>query len=212
MSNERIVLKGGNLMFKNLKNLKFSKNPKQMLIFTVMMIIILVAYFYLRDNKDSESMKLPNTEASRLLVKDVEIDYPATPTSVVKLYSRIIKTLYNDKWKNEEVDGLIQMLRLLYSEELLSKNEQEKYNTTIKSDIAEYNDKQKEIINYRVDGKSQVVTWKKDGVDYASLNVMYSMREKKDSFKIYENFILIKEKDKWKIVGWTSVPEVDIVE
>ncbi len=199
-------------MFKNLKNLKFSKNPKQMLIFTVMMIIILVAYFYLRDNKDSESMKLPNTEASRLLVKDVEIDYPATPTSVVKLYSRIIKTLYNDKWKNEEVDGLIQMLRLLYSEELLSKNEQEKYNTTIKSDIAEYNDKQKEIINYRVDGKSQVVTWKKDGVDYASLNVMYSMREKKDSFKIYENFILIKEKDKWKIVGWTSVPEVDIVE
>lgn len=199
-------------MFKNLKNLKFSKKPKQMLIFTVMMIIILVAYFYLRDNKDSESMKLPNTEASRLLVKDVEIDYPATPTSVVKLYSRIIKTLYNDKWKNEEVDGLIQMLRLLYSEELLSKNEQEKYNTTIKSDIAEYNDKQKEIINYRVDGKSQVVTWKKDGVDYASLNVMYSMREKKDSFKIYENFILIKEKDKWKIVGWTSVPEVDIVE
>lgn len=188
------------------------KNPKQVLIFMILMSIILITFFSMRRNQEDGVVKLPNTEASRLLVRDLEVDYPATPTSVVKLYSRIIKTLYNDKWKNEEVDGMIHMLRMLYSEELLSQNEEEKYNKLFKSDIAEYKDKQKEIINYRVDGKSQVVTWEEDEKEYASLNVMYSMREKKRSFKIYENFILTKEEQGWKILGWTIVPKVEIVE
>lgn len=194
-------------MFKNT-----TRNPRQLLIFTVLITIILVAFFSLRNKKNNEDIKLPNTEATRLLVKDLEIDYPATPTAVVKLYSRIIKTLYNDQWKNEEVDGMIDMIRTLYSEELLAQNEEKEYNTQIKADIAEYKDKQKEIINYRVDGKSQITTWEKDEKEYTSLNVSYSMREKKRSFKIYENFILTKEEDRWKIVGWTSIPEVEIVE
>lgn len=188
-----------------------NKNPKNVIVFIVLIGIIFSLYFYLNNNKQEDAVKT-KTEAEKLLEKDLTNDYPATPTSVVKLSNRISKCLYNDKLNNEQVNELIVMIRKLYSKELLENNPEEKYNKTFKSDIADYQDKKKSIMTYRVDGNNQVDNWEKDGVEYASLNTVYSVAEKKDHYKIYQNFILNKENSQWKIVGWTGIPETEIEE
>lgn len=188
-----------------------NKNPKNIIVFIVLIGIIFSLYFYLNNNKQEDAVKT-KTEVEKLLAKDLSSEYPATPTSVVKLSSRISKCLYNDKLNNEQVNELIVMIRKLYSKELLDNNPEEKYNKTFKSDIADYQDKKRKISDYRVDGNSQVNNWEKDGREYASLNVKYYVAEKKKHDDIYQNFILIKENSQWKILGWKSIPETEIEE
>lgn len=188
-----------------------NRNLKNFIVFIVLMGIIFSLYFYLNNNRQEETAQV-KTEAEKLLAKDLETEYPASPTAVVKLYSRISKCLYNDKWDNDEVNELIIMIRGLYSTELLENNPTEKHNQSFKSDIAEYQDKKKTIMTYRVDGNRKVETWEKDSVEYASLNSVYSIAENKDHYKVYQNFVLKKEGKQWKILGWTNIPEIDIEE
>lgn len=192
---------------KGLKN----GNPRQFIIFILLIGVIFSLYFYLNNNKQEDTV-VAKTEAGKLLAKDLTTEYPATPTAVVKLYNRITKCLYNDKMENDDVNELIVMVRKLYSNELLENNPEEKYNAIFKADIADYKDKKKAIMTYRVDGNTQVDTWEKDGAEYASLNTIYSVAENKDHYKIYQNFLLKKEDKQWKIIGWKNIPETKIVE
>ncbi|ROR21896.1 hypothetical protein EDD66_1195 [Mobilisporobacter senegalensis] len=188
-----------------------NRNSKNFVVFIVLMGIIFSLYFYLNNNKQEETAQV-KTEAEKLLAKDLEAEYPASPTTVVKLYNRISKCLYNGKWDNDEVNQLIDMIRKLYSSELLVNNPEEKHNQSFKSDIAEYQDKKRKISDYRVDGNGQMVTWEKEGIEYASLNAIYYIAENKNHDEIYQNFVLKKEGKQWKILGWTNIPEIDIEE
>lgn len=192
---------------KGLKNV----NPKNFMVFIVLTGVIVGLYFYLNGNKQVDNMK-GRTEAEKLLLKDLDGDYPATPTGVVKLYNRISKCLYNDPWNNDEVNGLIDMMRELFSVELLENNPAEKYNTSFKADIADYHEKRKTIMTYKVDGSNQVKTQEENGAEYATLNSVYSVAENKDHYKIYQRFILKKEGNQWKILGWKSIPDTEVIE
>lgn len=191
---------------KGLKNIK----PKKFIVFIILIGIIFSLYFYMNNNKPDKVKA--NTEAEKLLTMDLETEYPATPTGVVKLYSRILKCLYNDKWDNDEVNELIDMMRKLFAAELLEKNPKEKHNTNFKSEIADYKENKRTIMTYKIDGGNQVKTQKKEGVAYATLNSVYSIAESKDHYKIYQNFMLRKEGKQWKILGWKSIPEIEIDE
>ena len=191
---------------KGLKNIK----PKNFIVFIILIGIIFSLYFYMNNNK-SDKVKA-NTEAEKLLAMDLETKYPATPTGVVKLYSRISKCLYNDKWDNDEVNALIDMMRKLFATELLEENPKGKHNKNFKSEIADYKENKRTIMTYKIDGSNQVKKQKKDGVAYATLNSVYSTAESKDYYKIYQNFMLKKEGKQWKILGWKSIPEIEINE
>lgn len=191
---------------KGLKNIK----PKNFIVFIILIGIIFSLYFYMNNNK-SDKVKA-NTEAEKLLAMDLETKYPATPTGVVKLYSRISKCLYNDKWDNDEVNALIDMMRKLFATELLEENPKGKHNKNFKSEIADYKENKRTIMTYKIDGSNQVKKQKKDGVAYATLNSVYSIAESKDYYKIYQNFMLKKEGKQWKILGWKSIPEIEINE
>ena len=59
-------------------------------------------------------------------------------------------------------------------------------------------------MSYTLSELSQVQFHDIEGEEMARLNVVFSLKTKKSYPKLTEQFILRKENDQWKIVGWTK--------
>lgn len=143
------------------------------------------------------------TEATKLMERDLELAYPATPAEVLTLYLRITKCLYNDRLSDEELELLLDQGRKLYDQELLGKNPVVLQKTILKEEIKRFRETGKELNTYVVENSREVNYWTEDKVEYASIVASTSFSESKEVTKVFEEFILRKDKDgKWKIIGW----------
>ena len=70
----------------------------------------------LKEAEEKAEASLPKTEVGKLLAKDLDLEYPGTPTEVVKLFWRINKCLYNTNMKEKDQKALFQQLRRLYDD------------------------------------------------------------------------------------------------
>jgi hypothetical protein len=160
-------------------------------------IIILYSYISNRSNPTEKEA----SEVENLLNKDLELYYPATPKEVVKFLSDTWKVLYTDL-EDKEVDALALKMRKLYDSEFLEKNPKDKYFKDLYSEIAEWRKEKRVVSNYLFD-KKQKETSKKDGRQYAVINVSYTITQK-GKFSKKCKFVLRKDTDdKWKILGWS---------
>ena len=76
----------------------------------------------------------------------------------------------------------------------------------IKADIADYNSAKRYIADYTMDGSQAVKYTTIDNKEYASLVVLYSVREGSKLHKSYTRFVLRKDSDgKWKILYWELI-------
>lgn len=168
-------------------------------------IAIVAIYFKLSTStspiiKDSISDK---SELETLLEKDIDNNYPSSPREVVKLYTRIMKCFYNESLEDEQVNQLATQICLLYDAELLANNPYEDYLLDLKVEITDYRNAKRNIMNEVIEDSNQVKNWTKAGTEYASLTAGYTIKEKDNYTKLYEDFILRKdEKGNWKILGW----------
>lgn len=188
-------------------------NGKMALLGVILLCVILGGYFYLRNKDQQGEGNVKLTEGEQLLALDLENNYPETPTAVMKIYSRLNKYLYNNTSKsNEEVNQLIEVLRGLYSEEFLAINPLDTNLKDFKAEIAEYKKQQQKIMTYQIQSNKLIETWKDDdGKECAGITVVFNISKKKDRIKLYQRFVLIKDKDgRWKIHGWKVSPEVDM--
>lgn len=150
--------------------------------------------------KESSSNK---TELETLLDKDIEDNYPSSPREVIRLYTRIMKTFYNENLKDEQVNQLAKQICFLYDDELLTNNPYEDYLLELKVEITEYKKENRNIMNEVIEDSNNVEYWTKEGWEYASLTVGYTIKEKDNYTKLYEDFILRKDNQgNWKILGW----------
>lgn len=189
-----------------------TKLPKRTVILMILFSVIIISlYFFLRTmgpfTSESVSSK---TEVEKLIEKDITGNYPSTAKEVLKLYSRITKCFYNEKLKEEQINELAGQIRLLFDEELLTNNPSEDYLLNLKVDISDYKKADRTIMNYVIGENENVEEWKKDGVNYVSIPITFTIKEKSNYAKIYEVFILRQDsQNKWKILGWnlTDNPE-----
>lgn len=188
------------------------KNIRQKLIFLAIILVIFALYFATSKNQDEKNATKKATEAEKILSIDLSTEYPKTPTAVMVLYSRISKALYNGEWDKDTTNALIDEMYQLYATELQVANPKETFQKNFKMEIAGYKDKSKKVMTYRVDGNDNVITTNENSVELANLNVSYSISKKNSHHTMYQNFILKKEADQWRILGWRSVPKVKIVE
>ncbi|BBF44357.1 hypothetical protein lbkm_3070 [Lachnospiraceae bacterium KM106-2] len=176
--------------------------------------VILVGFYYIANNTNNkeEEVKVPQTEIEKILAKDLEISYPDTPREVIKLYSRISRAYYNKQYTEEQLDQLVDQYRLLLDDELLEKNgSKANYMKKLKSDIKSYEKEKKTITSYLIEENSSTKYTTVDKRECASLNVAYMLKQDGKYKKLYERFLLRKDKDgKWKIVGWGSVSKKDV--
>lgn len=193
---------------------KSKKRTLKTICFMIVFSIVVIALYFIIKTRTSPLITdsiTSMTEVEKLLAKDIPNSYPSSPKEVLKLYSRITESLYNEDLDEDQIASLSKQIRCLYDEELLANKSYEDYLIDLKVEISEYRKANRTIINYLVEGNSAVVYWDKDKIDYASLVTSYSIKEESDYSKIFEKFILRKDKeDKWKILGWKLSEKTEI--
>jgi Fe-S cluster biosynthesis and repair protein YggX len=171
----------------------------------ILVIIIIALLFYMDwSRKSNEKQAASNktlTEAEKLLERDLDQNYPETPREVAKYYSSITKALYSGL-KDDEVEALAKRILLLYDEEFLQYNPEDKYLKDLYSDIAAWNNEKRKITNYLLVNEDKEEKVEMDGREFATVYVSYFILEEGKASET-RKFLMRKSEDgKWKILGW----------
>lgn len=187
--------------------------------FRVIIVVVILAaaalgYYVYLSSKDPGSTKETSSSVSesyRLMHLDLEEKYPKTPKEVVKLYSRIVSSFYNEKLSEEEAKILSQQARKLMDEELLSHNPYDEYYQRLQADINSYKKEGKKITRFTLPTEDGSETRRKvEGKEYTEITCSYYIKEKKATKKSTQKYTLRKdESGKWKILFWEIAADTD---
>ena len=98
-------------------------------------LVVGVYYYFTVQKRASVEDAVELTEVQKVITKDLDANYPATPREVVKYYNRIVKCFYNETYTEDELYELGDQARKLFDEELLENNPRESYFDALKADI-----------------------------------------------------------------------------
>lgn len=191
------------IMTKSSKKIRKS-NIKTTIIVMILGAIILFYFNYLNNKvgkKDTTSLD----EIEKMTEYDMENEYPKTPRDVAKLHSRYTKLFYGkSEISDKNLKKLVEMVRKIYCNEMNIMNTEEAHYNSLKADIKEYNERKVYVATYQLPEASQVKYFTKDGIEYATLEVEFTIVTEKERGYYYQSYVLIKEDDKWKIYGWSD--------
>ena len=146
------------------------------------------------------------SEVQKVITKDLEANYLATPREVVKYYNRIISCFYNESYSEEELYALGDQARLLFDEELLANNPRDEYFIALKAEIEYYHNNSKTIMNTNVCDSNDVTYQTVDGYECAYVTASYFVDEDKSYSRTHMMYILRKDDDgNWKILGFDQI-------
>lgn len=168
--------------------------------------VILAAYIRLTNQsknsaKDAEENM---TEVEVLKQYDMQNDYPNTARDVVKLQCRYMKSIYNEPLEESELCELNERTRALYAEALLNENPESEQFENLKRDVEDFQSASKLYVNYTVDSENNVKYSEENGREYAIVYVTCGIKEGGTTNAVVEEYVLLKEEGKWKILGWQS--------
>lgn len=174
---------------------------KKLLLTLVMVGICVIFFFSVRGrgktvNTDSQTIRLEKELAS--CKEQLEQDYPETPKEVVEIYNKLMGLLYSSSMKDQYITTYVEIVRELYSKELLELNTQEAQEMGIKLSREEQIDSPLIIIGSEVQEVIRVKENDSIKEDDVQVEVTYYM----NSGDINRTYHLIKEDDKWKINSW----------
>lgn len=182
---------------------KMAKNITSFAFFAGFLIVVAIAFFYAhKEKQDVTTNSTTASEAERLISKDLEVGYPDTPTEVLKLFGRMNQCIYNNNMSDKQFDELVNQMRLLYSNSLLSQNPFEEQRDSLKEEIQEFRKQKRKIANYTVDKGSSVKYKTIQNQDCAYIQMAYFMKENGNYTKSFQEYILVKENEKWKILSF----------
>lgn len=186
------------------------KKARLIIIALACICLICGGYFLFSQNNTVSEENL--TEVEKVLVKDLKKDYPKTPREVVKFYNRIVQCYYSEKLSDKEIEDMADQMLYLLDEDLLVVNPRDEYYRSVVSDIKEYNEKNKRIVNSDVCDSNDVVYVDdvKDGsteVDkLAYVNASYFVNTDGEFTNTYQQFVLRQDEDgRWKILTFYEV-------
>ena len=182
---------------------KMAKNISTFVFITCLVVIAIIFVFY-KHKKDgpADSGSASTSTVDKLIQKDLELGYPATPTEVLKFLGRITQCLYNTGGSDEQFDQLLNQIRALYSTSLLEQNPLEEHRKNITAEIEEFQSAKRKIVNYTVEKSGSVDYRTIDGQSCAYVQTAYFMNEKGNYSKSYQDYVLVQEDEKWKILSF----------
>lgn len=190
--------------------MKKGKNNRANLTAFIVLMVLLVAggvilyYQYMQRQQKSELEQTPTTETEKLIAKDLEIGYPETPVEVMKLWGRLNQCIYNSELNEESFNKLFMQLRVLYSKELLEQNPEESHRTQLQAEVSDFQKEKHKISSYSAETGVSVSYKTIEKRESAKVRVSYliNLNRGKGHTKLYQQFILVKEDEKWKILGF----------
>ena len=184
---------------------------KGILIGLVLIALVVGYYFYLSNRKPKEAAEDTETTVSavqKLLLKNIDDDYPPTPREVLKLYSDITVCFYSADYTDEELTQLALQIEKLYDEELIANNTPDQYQKNLRWDIKTMKDKNLRVTSYSVASATDVDYFDAGGRSWARLSCNYTIRSGKEAGLAREIFLLRKDDmGHWKIYGWEAAKE-----
>ena len=184
---------------------------KGILIGLVLIALVVGYYFYLSNRKPKEAAEDTETTVSavqKLLLKNIDDDYPPTPREVLKLYSDITVCFYSEDYTDEELTQLALQIEKLYDEELIANNTPDQYQKNLRWDIKTMKDKNLRVTSYSVASATDVDYFDAGGRSWARLSCTYTIRSGKVAGLAREIFLLRKDDmGHWKIYGWEAAKE-----
>ena len=170
--------------------------------------IVVGYYYYLsrkNDNQASEERE-QMSEVDKIISRDFKDKYPTTPREVVKWYNRIITAYYKEEYSDEELDKMADQARMLMDEELLSHNSKESYMAAVKTDIENYKNRKRQIVQSKVCDSNDIRYATVKGYSCAYVNTYYFVKEGSDYTRSYQEFVLRKDsKGNWKILTFRLI-------
>ncbi|MBR5732890.1 MAG: hypothetical protein IKX80_05550 [Lachnospiraceae bacterium] len=170
--------------------------------------VIVGIYMSVTRNKQKNAIEADAdvTEATTLIARDLDKDYPATVREVMKYYCRITKCLYSDDVSESQLTRLVDKLRGLYTDELLGKNDRTEMIGLIKTEIKNYEKAGRTIQSYNVAESGEITYYRNETPQRAVINIYFTLKQNdKDSpfARAYEEFVLVQDENaRWKIMGW----------
>lgn len=169
-------------------------------------LVVGVYYYFTVQRRASVEDAVELTEVQKVITKDLDANYPATPREVVKYYNRIVKCFYNETYTEDELYELGDQARKLFDEELLENNPRESYFDALKADIEDYRERSKTIRSSSVCDSNDVEFQTVDGRECAYVEASYFTNENKDYSRTYQMYVLRKDDEgKWKILVFYKV-------
>lgn len=174
--------------------------------------LIILAYFYISGREDDSIFEKDyvETEVDKLINKDLDNDYPVTAREVLKFYSRILVCLHSETLSDTQIEALVDQIRKLYSSELLFGNQRDVHIQQIKDELILYGENEQTITNYQVEKAQSAITWTRDNVKYYRLIASFVIKKNGRVANLYEEFILMEEDSRFKILGWKAVDGSDM--
>lgn len=158
------------------------------------------------------------TKIEKLVARNLDTDYPATPREVVKFYNKIILSFYGQNYTEEQFEGLLTQAQGLMDEQLLANNPLDTYRTAVADEIKDYEKRDREIRQSSVCDSDDVL-YKTDpdkGDELAYVTATYFVKEKKEFTRTYQMYVLRKDdSEKWKILTYYQIkknPDKDMEE
>ena len=191
------------------------KNAKYVVIAIACICVICAGFFLFSQGNQEEEKNL--TEIEKVIVKDLENNYPKTPREVVKFYNRIVKCYYgSEEPTDEQIGELVDQMLGIMDEDLLLVNPRDTYYNSVVQDIAYYKQNNKQLISTDVCDSNDVkyVTDDKDGEgekeQLAYVNASYFMNEDGKFGYTYQQFVLRQDENGcWKILTFYKVQGED---
>lgn len=191
------------------KSVEFvAKKRRSIVTFSFVICLVAVAaiggyYQVMKRQKMQSEVKIPTTELEKLIAKDLDIGYPETPTEVMKLWGRLNQCIYNSKTDDEQFKALVLQIRKMYSTDLLEQNPEEQHIQKFSEEVEQFKDDKKKIVSYNAETGSAVQYKTINDRECAYLKISYFMNTGKSSYaKTFQDFILVKQNDRWKILGF----------
>lgn len=172
----------------------------------VIALIVGLYYYFSVHKRASVEDAVELTEVQKVITKDLDTNYPATPREVVKYHNRIIECFYNETYTDEELYDLGDQARKLFDDELLENNPREDYFDALKAEIEDYREKSKTIRSSSVCDSNDVEYQTVDGRECAYVQASYFTNEDGSYARTYQMYVLRKDEDeKWKILVFYKV-------
>lgn len=176
----------------------------------LLIVVLALGYYAYLSNEDKSAQGENAAETSavgKLVVRDLDADYPNTPRKVLDFYSQITRCFYEEGLTEENLQKLCDQSVKLFDEELLSVNPRETFVENTKAEIEEYHAIERTITDYVLEESSEVEFYVEDDREYAVISVKYFLHDKNGFSKTYEDFLMRKDEEgRWKILGWKMTP------
>ena len=168
--------------------------------------LIVGGYVFWMKQNEKPSGDIELTTVQKLITKDLEKSYPATPREVVKIYNEIITCFYKENYTEAELEALGDQARRLMDVELLENNPRDKYFAKLKSEIADYKADERIIISYNLCSSNEVQFVTVDDRECAYVKTSYFIKDKTGHSRTYQMYVVRKDDDgNWKILVFYQV-------